>query len=289
MTAITHSGAGHRGDCIRSKRTAETQWLPVTAGAVRDLLGLLSLPPWHLSELIDLILGEPALTAHAFRVAGERAGEPQVSLEECVILLGAAGLRSLAMELPIVEQHDPVGTVFYGLLQHARRCARLTEYVATACGWPIPKQGLLAGLLHDVGRMKQIWQATGLGLVPPAPNTPANAEARVESARIAEFWHFPTAVAESLRHVLGRGQEGRAGVLGRALALGNAVAEYVEGMGKLALSEEQGRYCLELIQQHLTATPGTQFDSLAETLVREARWDTQRERRYNGRENQYEQ
>ncbi|MBI3662993.1 MAG: HDOD domain-containing protein [Acidobacteria bacterium] len=132
--------------------------LPTLSAHLFELNGLLSETPVDLKRVSQLIRTDPSLSAQVIRLCNASdsgVSQPVANLEEAVVLLGPARLRTLLLSSSVFEyagKELPPGAleVFW---QHSFLTAFLSEYIARRTGYPHTEQAYLAGLLHDIGAL----------------------------------------------------------------------------------------------------------------------------------------
>lgn len=135
--------------------------LPVFNPVALELLQLLANDDTEISEVIDTINKDPALSIQVLRMANSSAYAGRYkseTIKESVKRLGVKQITNLAMaasqaalhasEIPLVDE------MLQGLWQHSHACALVSRALASRTGHAaLADQAYLAGLLHDIGKL----------------------------------------------------------------------------------------------------------------------------------------
>ncbi len=141
------------------------QGLPTLPGYLFELNRLLSEPNPSLWRVADIIRTDPSLAAQVLRQcnAGLAGGaKPVAKIELAVAQLGRERLAALVMTCALLECRsygigDSELTTFW---QHSYLAAQISERLAQWTCYPDPDLAYLAGLLHDIGALPLLSDAT---------------------------------------------------------------------------------------------------------------------------------
>ena len=169
--------------------------VPATETAVYELMGWLHQEPLPLDDLSRVIRLEPGLAACVLRAAGEEQLAWVQSLSAAVVVLGFAGLQHLALQVPLLGERERRHARLRHLVTRSRRAAHLSECLAQECGWPEPDSAYLAGLLLDLGRLRELWRATQIGW---AWSENDGGQESLPAVELTRVWRFPPAVVAAI-------------------------------------------------------------------------------------------
>lgn len=142
---------------VLDRPVSELPSLPVVA---LKLLKLTSDDHSSSPDLARVVETDPALTAKVLRIINSAAyALPRkiASVQQAVVLLGFATIRTLALEVTLFEQLVPPrrGLAFDRVFfwRHCLSVASLSMAFAETLGHPDPQKVYVAGLLHDIGKI----------------------------------------------------------------------------------------------------------------------------------------
>lgn len=134
--------------------------LPIVVGPLMRYLEQ-PLDQLDLQQVVDLIAQDKSLAAQCLQMANSPLfGHWQAidSLRGAVVALGLQRMRDIVLSCSVLKlpcahaQFDPV--VFW---EHSLACALVGRRLATRIGFPDPGKAYLAGLLHDLGVLVNLW------------------------------------------------------------------------------------------------------------------------------------
>ncbi|MCK9531675.1 MAG: HDOD domain-containing protein [Gammaproteobacteria bacterium] len=179
--------------------------LPEIALAVRRTA---ERPDVSFSEIAAVIARDPGLSARLLKVANSavmRGNRPIEDIRGAVQRLGLRLVRSLVNSLAIIQSFsfggEPMRRRLKAISDHSIDVAALSHAIAAESTRLSPDQALLAGLVHDIGKLPLLRRAEGLG-----PGKPLNRELCVRThpwlgAKVLEAWKFsPELVAVAAEH-----------------------------------------------------------------------------------------
>jgi HD-like signal output (HDOD) protein len=228
---------------------------PYPAVALR-LQRLLAKPNYSVSDIADVVSGDPALATAVLAAANSAALGAAVqitTLPRAVNRLGARTVGSIAVAAGLGASASAPGL----LLDVKYRVWRRSVTCALACQKLAPQRGLepeaafLAGLLHGFGRSVAIASLERL-LADHRPARPLGLEEwlgiaeqhRAELARaVAERWQLPSELVECM-HAYGA-ESGRS-ALARLVAESDRIAAGIEAGGIPELADAEARAIDEL-------------------------------------------
>jgi HD-like signal output (HDOD) protein len=138
--------------------------MPSIPVVLTPLLNYLEQPVEQLQiqRVVDLISQDKSLAAQCLRMANSplygRYAEV-ASVRDAVVALGMQRMRDIAVSCSVLKlfpsdqvQVDPI--VFW---EHSMGCALVCRHFAQKIGFPDPGKVYLAGLLHDLGILANLW------------------------------------------------------------------------------------------------------------------------------------
>jgi len=170
----------------------------------------------NLDKVVDLISQDVAMVGQCLQMANSplfgRAQEVE-SVRSAVIALGIRRMHNIAMSCCILKIIPPDRSTFDPLIfwEHSLGCALLCRHFAISIGFPNPEKAYLAGLLHDLGIIVNIWvlpqafkHACELARSERIPLHEAELRTigitHCESGKIlAERWHFSADLTEVMK------------------------------------------------------------------------------------------
>jgi len=146
------------------KRLGGLEQMPSIPVALAPLLRYLEQPLESLDvqQVVDLISADKSLTAQCLHMANSPLfGRSQTtdSIRGAVLALGMQRMRDIAISCSVLQitpngsaSLDP--TVFW---EHSMGCALVCRRFAKRVGFKNPEKAYLAGLLHDLGILVNLW------------------------------------------------------------------------------------------------------------------------------------
>ena len=197
------------------KKTCEIAPFPVST--VR-LAQLVSVPEYHLSDVIDIIRYDQVLTMRLLRVANSAANalvSPVTTVNEAVFRMGTAQILALAVATGVTPLFKhPTSEFRYGestLWRHSTAAAVAAETSQAFCSVSLPHDVFTAALLHDIGKLaigrfleddvlKEIFQLRSDGQM-----TQLEAETKVLGVHhgelggmVARSWQLPESIIKGI-------------------------------------------------------------------------------------------
>lgn len=135
--------------------------LPVFNTVALELLQVLADHDAEITEVIDIINKDPALSIQILRMANSSAYAGRYrseTIKDSVNRLGGRQITSLAMAASQAALHTSelpiVNSVMQSLWLHSHACARGCRSLAISSGYrKLADQAYLGGLLHDIGKL----------------------------------------------------------------------------------------------------------------------------------------
>jgi HD-like signal output (HDOD) protein len=146
------------------QRLDDLRKIPTIPAVLAPLLGYLQQPVEQLDmeKITDIISQDESLTAQVLRMANSPlVGLTQnvQSLRGAVISLGAHHVSDIAMACGVLKILPTDKTTFDPLVfwEHSLGCALVCRRLARKIDFPDPGKAYLAGLLHDLGIILNLW------------------------------------------------------------------------------------------------------------------------------------
>lgn len=223
---------------IRSARS-----LPSPPAVAARLIELAENPEATVSELVDTLHADAALTARVLRLANSPLyGRSQraESLHHAVVMLGMDAVFTAALSLSVLSDRDSfAGSSFVVQQQWTRsvRAATASQILARRSGGVTPSDAFLGGLLQDIGVLVLLRLAPFVYRDLPAPfghDDLVRCETEqlgIDHATVAgillESWELPQRIADAVA----RSHEGGEVThrLANVVAIGGLVADWIGG------------------------------------------------------------
>lgn len=186
--------------------------LPTLPGILTKITQLTEGQESGASDVAKLIATDQVLSAKVLRLVNSPIyGFPGriSSITHAVVLLGFNVIKGLVLGTAVF---DTLGEDGKALWNHSLGCAVLSRHLAMAANLPEPEEAMVAGLLHDLGKVALAYVAPGhyvkaVELAKKNQTYVGEAEMEVfgiSHARVGgwlcEQWHFPSRLAEPLIH-----------------------------------------------------------------------------------------
>ncbi len=107
-------------------------------------------------DLADIILKDQTLTARVLRMINSVPYHRRVkatTISQAVILIGFDAIRNLAISIALYGMLDRKSESLTMLYRHSLTVAVLCRILAERIAYPEPEEALIAGLIHDIGRL----------------------------------------------------------------------------------------------------------------------------------------
>jgi HD-like signal output (HDOD) protein len=194
------------------KRVVKMANLPTLPGILAKITQLTAGTESGASDVAKLISTDPVLSAKVLRLVNSPIyGFPGriSSITHAVVLLGFNVVKGLVLGTAVF---DTLGDDGKALWNHSLGCAIVSRGLAIAANLPEPEEVMVAGLLHDLGKVALAYVAPGYyveAVELAKKNGIYIGEAEVEvfgvsHARVGGWlcdqWHFPPRLREPLVH-----------------------------------------------------------------------------------------
>src|SRR6516162_943405 len=145
-------------------RIEDLHQIPTIPAVLAPLLRYLELPPEHIDvqKITDMIAQDKSLAAQCLQMANSPLfgrWQKVESLRGAIVGLGIQRVRDIAMSCGVLNMMpkeasgiDPV--VFW---EHSLGVALVSRHFARRICYPDPGKAYLAGLLHDLGIIVDLW------------------------------------------------------------------------------------------------------------------------------------
>jgi putative nucleotidyltransferase with HDIG domain len=138
-------------------RMGEFEGLRPFPAVVQELVAYINQPDFKIDRVRQMIESDPALASRLMRVANSvayRAYESCTSISKAIMRIGATNLAHLAMALAAMTFFKDLDDVGMKIRDHSAGTAAIARELAFRLGRNIvSSKVLLAGLLHDVGKL----------------------------------------------------------------------------------------------------------------------------------------
>lgn len=202
---------------IKERILQEIHDLPPLPSSINRVIDLCNDPDSTFGDIAGTIMSDPALASNVLKLSNSAAfisGKRIENISEAVRILGLRNIRSLIMAgsaRQIIEQRYGQ---FEKIWEHSNQVACYARCIGQDFwGSGVAEKALLAGLLHDLGKI--ILLATDEGTVKKISeqleDRPLDTETFMEEISIgishstmggliAEGWNFPDYLVEAIRH-----------------------------------------------------------------------------------------
>jgi HD-like signal output (HDOD) protein len=148
-------------DILHERVSAKALQLPVFHHVALKLMHILAKEDYSIAQVAQLITEDQTLSSHVLRAANSAffGGLSQITtIRDAIVRLGA---RQVTQVVTVVTQRQQYRTqdktmaaYMQTLWKHALGCALGTKWFADKTGYKdLAHEGLLAGLLHDIGQL----------------------------------------------------------------------------------------------------------------------------------------
>ena len=145
-------------------RLQSMQKMPSIPATLYPLLKYMEQPveKVNIQKIVDLISGDGSLTAQCLRFANSPLfGRSQQidTIRGAVMALGMRRMQNIATSCSVLKILPQDRTEINPMVfwEHSLGCALLCRHFAKAIGYPSPEKAYLAGLLHDLGVVVNVW------------------------------------------------------------------------------------------------------------------------------------
>jgi HD-like signal output (HDOD) protein len=148
-------------DIIHERISSQTLQLPVFHPVALKLMNILAKEDYSITQVAQMIIEDQALSSHVLRMANSAffGGLSKVTtIRDAIVRLGARQVTNVVTVVTQSQQYrtkDRTMAVYMQTLwKHALGCALGTKWFAEKTGYKeLAPEGLLAGLLHDIGQL----------------------------------------------------------------------------------------------------------------------------------------
>jgi HD-like signal output (HDOD) protein len=148
-------------DIIHERVSAETLQLPVFHHVALKLMNILAKEDYSIAQVAQIIVEDQTLSSHVLRMANSAffGGLSKITtIRDAIVRLGARQVTHVVTVVTQSQQYhtqDKTMAVYMQTLwKHALGCALGTKWFAEKTGYKeLAQEGLLAGLLHDIGQL----------------------------------------------------------------------------------------------------------------------------------------
>jgi putative nucleotidyltransferase with HDIG domain len=199
-------------DRVQAKREVRRiKNLPTVPGIVAKIARMVENPETSAAEVGRLIAQDQVLSAKVLRMANSAffgMSRKISSISQALVILGFEVVKGLVLTSSVF---DMIQKSMAGLWEHSIGCAAASGAVATLLGRDDAEEILVAGLLHDLGkvvlalnlpeemRLVQEKVAAGNVLFYEAENEVLDFDHAELGQWLAEHWNLPESLAEPMR------------------------------------------------------------------------------------------
>ena len=148
-------------DIMHERISSQTLQLPVFHPVALKLMNILAKEDYSITQVAQMIIEDQALSSHVLRMANSAffGGLSKVTtIRDAIVRLGARQVTNVVTVVTQSQQYrtkDRTMAVYMQTLwKHALGCALGTKWFAEKTGYKeLAPEGLLAGLLHDIGQL----------------------------------------------------------------------------------------------------------------------------------------
>jgi HD-like signal output (HDOD) protein len=148
-------------EIIHARVSTETLQLPVFHHVALKLMHILAKEDYSIAQVVQIITEDQALSSHVLRMANSAffGGLSKITtIRDAIVRLGARQVTQVVTVVTQSQQYrsqdKTMATYMQTLWKHALGCALGTKWFAEKTGYKeLAQEGLLAGLLHDIGQL----------------------------------------------------------------------------------------------------------------------------------------
>jgi len=233
----------HTAKSILLSRIEGLRQIPTIPAVLQPLLRYLELPPEQLDvrKITDMIAQDKSLAAQCLQMANSPLfGKWQKvqSLKDAIVGLGIQRVSDIAMSCGVLNllPKDRGGINPVAFWEHSLGCALVCRHFAREISYPDPGKAYLAGLLHDIGIVVNLW-------VLPAEFSTAFEFARAENIPLDEAEQHTLGFTHCESGRLLAEHWGLAPDLRETVSLHHTTYESAEHAGLIALVELSDLLC----------------------------------------------
>src|SRR5216683_2757559 len=148
-------------DIIRERVSSQALQLPVFPHVALKLMNVLAKVDYSIAQVAQMIIEDQALSSHVLRLANSAffGGLSKVTtIRDAIVRLGARQVTNVVTVVTQSQQYCTQDKTLEAYMQtlwkHSLGCALGTKWFAEKTGYKeLAQEGLLAGLLHDIGQL----------------------------------------------------------------------------------------------------------------------------------------
>ncbi len=148
-------------DIIRERVSSQALQLPVFPHVALKLMNVLAKVDYSIAQVAQMIIEDQALSSHVLRMANSTffGGLSKVTtIRDAIVRLGARQVTNVVTVVTQSQQYrtkdKSMAAYMQTLWKHSLGCALGTKWFAEKTGYKeLAQEGLLAGLLHDIGQL----------------------------------------------------------------------------------------------------------------------------------------
>ena len=148
-------------DMIHDRLSSRTLQLPVFHHVALKLMNVVAQEDYSIAQVAQMISEDQALSSHVLRLANSAffGGLSKVTtIRDAIVRLGARQVMNIVTVVTQSQQYctkdRTIAVYMQTLWKHSLGCALGTKWFAEKTGYKeLAQEGLLAGLLHDIGQL----------------------------------------------------------------------------------------------------------------------------------------
>jgi HD-like signal output (HDOD) protein len=148
-------------DLIHERVSAKALQLPVFHHVALKLMNVLAKEDYSIAQVAQMILEDQALSSHVLRMANSAffgSLSKVTTIRDAIVRLGARQVTNIVTVVTQSQQYctkdKTMAAYMQPLWKHALGCALGTKWFAEKMDYKeLAHEGLLAGLLHDIGQL----------------------------------------------------------------------------------------------------------------------------------------
>jgi HD-like signal output (HDOD) protein len=201
-------------DMIHDRLSSRALQLPVFHHVALKLMNVVAQEDYSIAQVAQMIIEDQALSSHVLRMANSAffSGLSKVTIiRDAIVRLGARQVMNIVTVVTQSQQYctkdRTIAAYMQTLWKHALGCALGTKWFAEKTGYKeLAQEGLLAGLLHDIGQLFLLKVLEDIQMTEPglALSTPVILEVlqhmHVEQGTmLMQHWNIPDLYGEIVR------------------------------------------------------------------------------------------
>lgn len=148
-------------DMLHARVSSKALQLPVFHHVALKLMNILATEDYSIAQVAQMIIEDQALSSHVLRMANSAffGGLSKVTtIRDAIVRLGARQVTNVVTIVTQSQQYrskdKTMAAYMQTLWRHSLGCALGTKWFAEKTGYKeLAQEGLLAGLLHDIGQL----------------------------------------------------------------------------------------------------------------------------------------